>query len=175
MKKYIVLFSVLILGLGCGRAPQEGRILAKINNYQITQEEFEAEFKNSSYAREDTLESRKEFLDMLIGRKLILQDAQSKGLDKDKDFLKMIERFWEQSLLKRVLEIKSKEVSGNLKVSEEKLKDAYQKMSQEGKTDKTYEQARGDIIKLKEAQAVSDWMEGLRKNAKISVDEGLLK
>jgi predicted RND superfamily exporter protein len=183
MKKNIILFSVaiLILAIGCSRSLKDKQnILAKINNYEITQEEFEAEFKESPYGRTNTLESRKEFLGVLINRKLILQDAQLKNLDKDKDFLRMIERFWEQSLLKLALDKKSKEIAGTtVFVSDKEIEETYNKMLSEAKTDRTYNQMynqiKWEIQEAKELQAIDEWLEGLRKKAHIKINEGLLK
>lgn len=176
MKKYKFLLLAAILTLGCSGLDKEKKeILVKINNYEITKQEFEQEFKDSIYSRSDTPESRKEFLNTLINRKLILQDAQNKGLDKDKNFLKMIERFWEQSLLKLALDKKSKEIAGSALVNDKTIEEVYNKMVQEGKTDKSYDQMyqqiKWEITKLKEAQAMNDWIAELHKRADIKINE----
>ena len=116
----------LIFIVSCGRVAKEKIALVKINNYEISKEEFEDEFKASSFGRIGNLASRKEFLDNLINRKLILQDAQRRGLGQDKGFLKMIERFWEQSLLKLALDKKSKEIAGSALVSDKTIEEGYQ-------------------------------------------------
>lgn len=179
MKKYLFFPLALILAAGCGRVAKERIVLAKINNYEITQEEFEEEFKESNFGRTDTLESRKEFLDSLINRKLILQDAQREGLDKEKNFLKMIERFWEQSLLKLALDKKSREIAGSVLVSDKTIEETYNRMLKEGKADKSYDQMyqqiKWEIIKLKEAQMMNGWIEELRKKANVKVNYELLK
>lgn len=179
MKKYALLLFVAILALGCGRSPKEKAVLARINNYEITRQEFEQEFKDSSFGRADTLESRNEFLNILINRKLILQDAQKKGLDRDKSFLKMIERFWEQSLLKLALDRKSKEIAGSVSVDDKAVEEGYQKMLGEGKIDKAYDQAysqvKWELTRDKESAIMSGWVLGLRKNAEIAVNSDLLK
>jgi PBP1b-binding outer membrane lipoprotein LpoB len=108
MKRYLSLLFVILLLTGCSRSPAQKDILAKVNNYEITRSEFEDEFKVSPYGKTDTPASRKEFLDTLIDRKLILQYAEQKGYDKEKGFLKLIERFWEQSLLKVALDKKTR-------------------------------------------------------------------
>lgn len=145
--KMIILLAVMfIAGCACP-LPKDEKVLAKINNYEITPEEFEEQFKESPYARDNTLEARKDFLKVLIGRKLILQDAQAKGLDKEKEFLKMIERFWEQSLLKLALQTKSQEIA--LSAQEKNNKESQNKL-------------------------MNDWMSGLEKQANISVDYDLL-
>ena len=175
MKKYLFLLLAAILTLGCGRPVEEKKeILAKINNYEITWEEFEGEFKASSYGYTDTAESRKEFLNTLINRKLILQDAQKKGLDKDKSFLKMIERFWEQSLLKVALDKKTKEVAGSVMVNDKEIAEAYDNLLKSGKTDKSYDQMyqqiKWEITRQKETQAINDWVAQLRKKGEIKIN-----
>ncbi|PIP20698.1 MAG: hypothetical protein COX40_03295 [Candidatus Omnitrophica bacterium CG23_combo_of_CG06-09_8_20_14_all_40_11] len=175
MKKYLFLLLAAILTLGCGRPVEEKKeILAKINNYEITWEEFEGEFKASSYGYTDTAESRKEFLNTLINRKLILQDAQKKGLDKDKSFLKMIERFWEQSLLKVALDKKTKEVAGSVMVNDKEIAEAYDNLLKSGKTDKSYDQMyqqiKWEITRQKETQAMNEWVAQLRKKGEIKIN-----
>ena len=178
MKKYLYLLLVLMFMLGCGRAPKE-QALAKINSYEITKAEFEEEFKASPYSRNDTLASRREFLETLIDRKLILQDAQKQGLDKNKSFLKMIERFWEQSLLKLTLETKSELIVATVKISDKNIEEAYQKMVKDGKTSKTYAQMyskiKWELTRLKETQMINDWIKSLRQKAQIKIDSNLLE
>jgi len=182
MKKCLITCFIAFFILGCSGQSENKVILAKINNYKITQEEFEEEFKESSFARTDTLESRKEFLNNLIDKKLILQDAQNKGLDKDKNFLKMIERFWEQSLLKIALDRKAKEIAGagsGLLVTDKMIEEEYSRMVKEGKTDKTYDQMysqiKWELIKNKESQLMNDWVLELHKKAEIKINYDLLK
>lgn len=180
MKKTLILMSILILLLcACAKKPvKEKLVLARINNYEITEDQFEADFKGSPYARIDTLESRKEFLANLINQKLILQDAQRNNLDKEGAFLKLIEKFWEQSLLKLAVERKSKEIAGGAAVSDKEIEERYEKLLEEGKPYRTYEQAysqiKWEIAKEKETQIMDSWIEELRKQAKIAIDDDLL-
>jgi len=149
MKNKIIFLFVIMLLAGCAcPLPKDKKILVKINNYEIALDEFQKQFGESLYSMNNTPEARREFLKVLIGRELILQDAQTKGLDKEKEFLKMIERFWEQSLLKLALQRKSEEISGSVEAKENKQK---------------------------QDQLMRDWMSGLEKEAKISVDYDLLK
>ena len=181
MKKIIVTLVFLVLLAGCGSvsSKEDKKILAIINNYEITLEEFQQEFKDSAYGRNDTLQSRKEFLGNLINQKLILQDAQRKGLDKDMDFLKMIERFWEQSLLKMALEKKTAEAVGSAFVSDKDIEEAYQRMVQKGQTDKPYDQLynqiKWEITKLRETKLMNAWIERLRSQALIQIKSELLE
>ena len=181
MRKYMFLLLVVILTLGCSQPVKEKKVvLVKINNYEITREEFQEEFKESAFSRNDTLESRQEFLDNLINRKLILQDAQRQGLDKDKSFLKRIQKFWEQSLLKLALDNKTTEIAISASITDQEIAQAYQKIIKDASSrDKTYQQMynqlKWEITKTKESQAMSDWVADLRKGAAISINYGLLE
>jgi len=180
------LFLILCLSLiltGCGSscplsAKKDKAAVAKINNYDITKEEFETEFKESSFGRTDTLESRKEFLNNLISRKLVLQEAQKSGLDRKPGFLKLIQKFWEQSLIKLALDKKTQEIAGSVKISDREVERLFQELVKAGKTDKPYAQVYNElkwqILKAKEAQRMNEWLEILRKNAKIQIEESLL-
>lgn len=179
MKKYAIILLATLFVFGCTGKPEDKKVLAKVNNYEITKDKFEEEFRESRYGSSDTLEAKKEFLANLIDRKLILQDAQAKGLDKKQSFLRMIEKFWEQSLLKLALDNKVEEISGSISVSEKEIKDLYDKLSEEGKISKTYEEMRNqlkrEIAKSKGSQAINRWVEQLHKNAQIKINEELLK
>lgn len=178
MKKYFILLLALFV-VGCQGKPKDKIVLAKINNYEITLDQFKDEFRDSPYAGGETLESKKDFLNNLINRKLILQDAQDKGLDKDNSFLKMIERFWEQSLLKLAVDKKTKEVAGSVMVSDREIEEAYNNMPQEAKAanpyDSMYQQIKWQLTRDKESQLLNEWIAQLHKKSEIKVDYGLLK
>jgi len=181
MKKNFAFLLLLALALcGCTKpADKDKQVVARINNYEITKDEFNAEFQASPYSRSDTLDSRKEFLNTLINRKLILQDAEAKGLDEDKDFLKMVEHFWEQSLLKLVLDRESKEIAGAVMVTDKEIEALYSKLKTEGKTDKTYDalysQLKWELTRIKETRMLADWLSALRNKSDIRLNLELIK
>jgi len=148
-----LLIAALIFISGCCPASSKEKadaIIVSVNNYNVTYDEFEKEFKDSTFGNTDTPESRKDFLNSLIDRKLILQYAQKEGLDKEKNFLKSIEKFWEQSLLKIALDKKTREIESKLSTSDWGVKRAA------------------------EAKMMSDWMSELRKRAHITIKDGSL-
>lgn len=180
MKRTLIALLLIFCSSGC--CPTDtGRkqILVKINNYAITLPEFEQQFKNSIYSTHDTPEAKKQFLDFLINRKLILQDAQTKALDRDKDFLQMIESFWEHSLLKLALDKKSQEISHSIFVNDKEVEEAYQELVKDRSTDKTYEtmykQIKWEISAEKEKKALDEWVMSLRAKARIQIDDSLLE
>jgi hypothetical protein len=179
MKNYLLSLLLLISVLisGCDKTCKNNQAMAKVNNYKISRDKFEAEFKDSRYSLNDNLASRKEFLDNLIDRKLILQEAERKGLDRDPAFLAAIERFWEQSLLKVALDKKMKEIMRSASVTDQEIRLRYDLLVKEAKTEKTYEQMRGqlkhEILKSKATQSIGEWVAGLRKNAIIDISPEL--
>jgi PBP1b-binding outer membrane lipoprotein LpoB len=150
MKRYMTILFLLFLAAGCCRAPEPKDALARVNNYEITKEEFNDEFKASRVSKSDSPGAKKEFLENLINRKLILQDAQAKKLDRDANFLKSIQRFWEQSLLKLAIEKKVNETAASPSMSEREAKEA-------------------------EERLLNDWIAALRKKANISVNYNMLE
>lgn len=177
MKKIIVALIIIItlfVLLMLKGSKEQQNYLVKINNYTITPQEFNEEFLASAYSKENTPESRREFLNTLIRRKLVLQDAQSRGLDKDKEFLKSIERFWEQSLLKLVMDQKAKEISSSTVVPDAAVEAVYNELKKEGKANKPYDQMysqlKWSLTQIREAQALNRWLASLYKAADIKVN-----
>lgn len=177
MKKYLFLLAMLGLLTGCNHGPRDKDVLVKINECKITKQEFEVMFRESSFSRQDTPESRADFLNNLIDRQIILQDAQERGLDKSKEFIGMIQKFWEQSLLKTALEKKSKEIAGSISINDKSVEAAYNKMFKEGKTDKfynqMYQQVKWELTRARESDLMNSWLQGLRKNSNIEINRSL--
>lgn len=181
MKKCTILFIiVLFLLAGCsGSSKPRKQVLAKINTYEIAPEEFEEAFKNSVFGLSDTLESRRQFLTILINQKLILQEAQKQGLDREGKFLKSIESFWEQSLLRVTLDKKIQEVSSAIRVEDREIQEAYERLAKEGKAEKPlaamYGQLKWEIAKRKEEAEINSWLYSLLKDAHVEINYDLLK
>lgn len=179
MRKCLILAFLSLFIFACQGRRADENVLARVNDYEITKEEFEEEFKESMLGMDDTLKSRKEFLNQLINRKIILQEAQAQGLDKEQGFLKLIEKFWEQSLLKVALDRKGREISGSVHISDSEAEERYKKMQEEGRVDKPYEQVytqiKWEIMRNKEAKAMSDWIAELHNRADVKINYGLLR
>jgi len=177
-RQMIVVLLSGVFALGCAERPARPPVLVRVNDYEITQEEFELAFRGSRYAAAATPEARRAFLDNLVDRKLMLQDAQARGLDRDPAFLKAIERFWEQSLLKVYLEQKIGEIAEAAVVDDKAVEAAYAKMSEEARAGRSYEelipQIKWELAKAREAGLMNQWLARLRQGAQIQVDEALL-
>jgi len=104
-----VLLGMCVLLLGGCLTPDSKKAVAQVNNYTITVDEFNDAYKASPHTAFTYTQTRAEFLNNMINQKLILLDAEAHGLDRNKEFLNMVERFWQQSLLTLALKEKSKE------------------------------------------------------------------
>jgi peptidyl-prolyl cis-trans isomerase C len=175
-----LLLSAVLFFAGCsGQGPIDNKqALLKVNDYSVTRDEFEREFADSPYAHSNTLDSRKQFLEILINRKIILQEAERQGLDKEPDFLRNIERFWEQALLKSTLDRMGREIVGRVRVTDAAVEDEYKRLQAEGKADKPltemFTQIKWELSRAKESQLLDEWLKALRGRAVIKENLDLL-
>jgi len=169
----VLCFGLCVLA-GCGGGDQTA---LKIGSIDISAGEFEEEFNDSRYVyMGDT--GRRMFLEHYVDTKLILMEAEHMGLDRDQEFLKDIQHFWEQALLKRVIDEKNKELANQVQVSEQDIKRYYDEHKQEDFQGKelqdVHEQVKWILTKIKQSQALSSWTDMLRKKTKITVNDALL-
>lgn len=173
-----ILIGTLFLQYACTKRDKKGETAVKINHYTLTADDFEALFHEYGL-NEDTPENRANFLNNLITRKLLLEAAQRRGLDTQKDFLHSIENFWEQSLLKLVVDQRVKEITQKITVTESEMESYYQKWVKENPTTpKPLPEVRSliewRIRRTKEAQAMEEWNGELFQKAHIQVDKKAL-
>ena len=77
------------------------------------------EFARRTYAGPD---GRKKFLEELITRELLLQEARKRGLDRDRALVERVERFKERSVLDNLMR---EEVDSRITVTLEEMKAYY--------------------------------------------------
>lgn len=169
------LIMLLIFSYGCAKERQK-RIALRINDFIMTEEELEEEIRKSEIS--DSPSERQKFLEDLINRKLILQEAEHLGLDKEREFLKAVERFWEQSLLKIMIDRKSKEIAGQISVTDREIEKRYNEMLEQGTVNKplseSYNEIKWQVLRNKQTQALNAWVEGLRRKAKVEIKSKIL-
>ena len=161
-------------------APDVSPVIANVSGYEIRADEFNEDFATSAYSvRTDKLQARREYLNTLIDQKLILLDAQKKGLDKAPNFLTSVEKFWAQSLLTEALGKKTLELGQGITVRDEDVRRIYEDMVKGGVTEKplseVYPQIKWQAQRQLEGQLLKGWIESLRQGASVSVNEGALR
>ncbi|MBN1353601.1 MAG: hypothetical protein JW994_02885 [Candidatus Omnitrophica bacterium] len=141
----IIVFGIVILGCGgeLSQKSDDDKTIARINNYKLTVKDLKSEAIDSTISKEDLLEN-------MIVKKILLQEAERQNLDKDKVFMKEIERYWEQALLKLLIN--------------KKIKELYSKVTApdaEARSEKTQE-------------ALEKWIKDLRAGASVKIDNNVL-
>ena len=134
----------------------DDKVLARINNYTLTAADFKSETQGKLPGRLSAVELEKaksRLLDDIITKKLLIQEAQKQNFDKDRAFIKEIEGYWEQALLKLLYNKKSQELLREININENDP------------------QVCGRLVR----EAMDTWIEGLKKNADIKKYEENLK
>jgi len=92
-------------------------IVITINRKQITLDEFNTRFASVRTSAHNS--DRHDFINSLIVKELMIQDAQKEGIDKDEAFRRSIQDYYEQSLVKQVMDKKIKSLK--IDVSNEEI------------------------------------------------------
>ena len=108
----------------CTEPPQEEPVIAMINGRSITQSEFDMrweELSQATRARYEKEGGKRRFLDELIMRELLMQEARKQGLDQADEIREKTLRYREQLILDELLKDR---IKTKVEVSKEEL-DAY--------------------------------------------------
>lgn len=129
MKKAAAVCILVFALVSCSKkeAEQKGPYLAKIDGTTITQADYDREFKAlPDYAQQIFTDAsgREKFLNEIINKELLYKEAVKKGFDKSPEFKKKIEEFTKLTLVSELFE---KEIMGKAKVSDQDIKDYYDK------------------------------------------------
>jgi ribosomal protein S9 len=183
MKKLISITIIVILLVVAAYAVRsymaKQQYAIKINDFTMTQQEFEDYFKEVNIYGEGK-EARQQVLDNLISKKLVLQEAENRELYKSKEFLKRLQDYYEQLLFNEIVDIKAQEVGSKVRVSDREVRARYSIMKKEGLIDEPledcYSRVKWQVFRQKQTERFSDWIEELEKNADIQIDkEKILK
>ncbi len=164
--KQSIVTAALALGIGLSTTLMASDILATVDGEKITKEDLNTFLKQMQPGQPinyDMLDpkNRKELLDAYIEMELVAKAAQKAGMEKDREFQKMLE------LAKKKLLINAyaKKQFESTVVSDSEAKEFYQKNMEKFKTP---EQVHARHILLKDeksAQAVIDQLKGLKGEA----------
>lgn len=186
MKKifyYFILFLLSLQFFSCSNEEaHQQEILARVNNYNLTLDEFQAKLAAELELDPDfkpTEEAKRDFLDSLIGKELLIQEAKKLDLDRKNKFVRTIERYWESTLIRDLLEIKGKEISRDILIPKAEIEARVKKIEKSGKGVRSSEKARkkalAELKNRKSIEMLREWISGLRKTAKIEINQDLLQ
>ena len=186
MKKIIFCMIMLILPiylLSCspGQKADEDEMVAMVNDCPLTLGECQCQMAAVVNLNEDyklTKEAKKAFLEELVRKELLIQEAKRLQVDRKEKFIRTIERYWESTLIRNLMEIKGEELTKRILVSQEEIEASYNAMKRPGEKLPPLENLREDIIQRigeeKKTRMLSEWMDDLRKAAKVEIKEELL-
>ncbi len=177
-----MLFLLVVAASGCSRGKEEQpEVLARISDYDLTVDEFKSQLTSEIEMDKDfklTREAKQTFLNELIKKEILIQEARRLKLDTREEFRRAIERYWESTLIRDLLEKKGREIAGKTFVTEEEIQARYEAMKTSDGSLPTLGVMREDIAgKLKEekkSKALEAWINQLKKKTEIKIDERLL-
>jgi len=125
-----VIGAGILLLTGCTPPPEEG-VVALVNGRPITQTEFEArwgELAEATKTRYEKEGGKRRFLDELITRELLMQEARKQGLDQSDAIRDRVQRYREQLILDELLKDR---IKTKIELSNEELEAFYEQHAQE--------------------------------------------
>lgn len=185
MKKGLVYLALsgLILCLFCctSENKEEYTALAKINDYTLSLEEFQNQLAAEIEFDKDfklTKEAKKRFLEELIRKELLIQESKRFNLDKKEKFVRAIERYWEYTLIRDLMDMKGKEISKKILISQEEIEASYRERKKSDDNlppiSKLQDKISEDLRERKKTRMVKEWINDLKEKAKIQINEKLL-
>ena len=127
-KLFLVVVPVFLMlfAVSCGKVkPLKEKELVRINDRVITLSEFEREMEQLPPALKTlviTDKGRREFLQKLIERELLLQEGVKKGFDRDEEILRKVEQFKEGLIIEGLTQ---KLCAGKDEVSDKEVETYY--------------------------------------------------
>ena len=177
----IVFFPLFILSSCLNDKTEEGEILCRINGYNLPVDDFRRQLAEDLELNRDfklTQKAKQQFLEELIRKELLIQEAKKLNLDRKDKFIRAIERYWESTLIRDLMELKGEEISKRTYVLEEEIKARYQKMKKLDDTLSPLSEMQGQITEElreeKKTRMLEEWINDLRTKASVEIDQDLL-
>jgi len=127
----LCLFVSTIFICGCGKSPKAAdndKIIATINGEPLYVKDFKRAL-DLNIKRDPTFRITPEILEsqmnVLIDKKLLIQQAREMELDQTERFVNTIKTFWEQTLIRDLMSYKDGEFSRQVIIAESEMKDYY--------------------------------------------------
>lgn len=116
---------------GCAKVKPSEKVVATVDGEPVYLKNFKRELalrvkQNPSFRI--TPNTMNEMLDMIIDRKLVIQEAMEKNLSEQQRFVDTIQTFWEQTLVRDFIDYKNEEVEHLIYVTNSEIRDYYEKL-----------------------------------------------
>lgn len=177
----VPVFILSLLGCADDRSGNEP-VLARINDYELSLNEFDRQLFSEIEMEPEfklTVKAKKAFLEQLIRKELMIQEAVRLKMDREEKFVKTIERYWQSTLIRDLLLHEGDDINQTTYISQAEIEARYLQMKKEEETDLDLKKVKDQIIaELKEekkTKKLQNWVNDLRKNATIEIDQELLQ
>jgi peptidyl-prolyl cis-trans isomerase C len=148
MKKYLVFLLLLLPLLACSKK-EDRKPVATVDGEKISVQEFNAELDKIPMNMKMMVASqsgKKDFLDRLIVKKLLLKEAKKENLEKEKEFQDRLVDIREQLIIESLLK---KKVNTEAKSTDEDLQKYYDAHKEEFKKEREI-QTRQIVVKTEQ-------------------------
>ena len=135
MKKLLVCLFLALLVISCAKK-DDGKVLATIDDDKITLQEFNKELDKIPMNMKMLVASesgKKNYLDRLVVKKLLLKEASKAKIEDDKEFQDRVKDIKEQLLIEALLK---KKITADTQLSEDDLKKYYEEHKEDFKKDR---------------------------------------
>lgn len=184
IRKVFICFvlCLIILQYGCSQEnSRKGKTIAEINNYSLGLAEFESKLESELEMDDDykmTDQGKIKFLNELIDKEILIQEAKKLKLDQQQNFIRAMEKYWESTLIRDLLVSKGEEIAADIKVSNEEIVTRYRLLLQTDEQMPPLEDIRTqlaeEIKEEKKIRLLSEWFSSLRKKSRIRINKELL-
>ncbi len=201
MKRVITIGIALLVALaGCSERKPSGGVVAKVNETVITKEDVMRKLETlPPYAQQffQGSEGMKRLVDELVKTEILYAEAKKKGLDKEKEYREQVEEFKKeyQTQLERLQKeykasveefqkiaairlLLKRELSKEIEVTEKEVRDFYERnkesLRQGGRIleyDAVKDMIRETLIENKQAEAFNKYVDELRKQYTVTINE----
>ena len=151
----VLILAVAAVLPGCGEDPR-GPVLAEVGDSRIHASElrrYEERLAESLRSREAGIEGRRQHLQALIDKEILIREAAARGWDRDRDMRRRLEREWTRRLVQEFL---AREVDAKITLEEQEVRDHYLKSGR----DRAVRCGRIDVGSREEAEKIVRLLEG---------------
>lgn len=130
--RLLILFLCATLAFSCGKK-EDSRVLAEIDGEKITLSEFTRELDKIPLELKMFVLSqvgKKNYLERMITKKLLLREAKKEGIEKEKEFQERLSELREQLLIEMLLK---KKITTDFRIDDAELKKYYEAHKEEFK------------------------------------------
>lgn len=156
----LAMFGCKKEGAGVAGSEKSGPVIAEVNGTAITAGELTREMKNlppQIQPMAETDEGKKELVDTMVIREIILQQAKKDGLDKSREVAERMEDLKNKVIVDTYLKKKLEEQA---KVSDEELKKFYEQYKEKFKTGDQIKASHILVKSQKEADDLAAQLKG---------------